>query len=175
MPRSFDFRPRFLARIVNAVLVGKIHPEEKHPISRVLIKMYRPVVEMAVRLRWVVIGVAIAAVVLTVPVFQRLGSEFMPPLNEGTLLYMPTTLPGISLTEAQRLLQIQDRILKTFPEVERVFGKAGRAETSTDPAPLSMVETTVLLKPQDQWRKKPQWYSASRPGVVAENLAPHLA
>jgi len=160
---EFNFRPRFLARIVNAVLVGKIHPEEAHPISRVLIKLYRPVVEMAVRLRWIVIGGAIAAVVLTIPVFQRLGSEFMPPLNEGTLLYMPTTLPGISLAEAQRLLEIQDRLLKTFPEVERVFGKAGRAETSTDPAPLSMVETTVLLKPQNQWRKKPQWYSARAP------------
>ena len=96
-----------------------------------------------------------AIVVVTVPVFQRLGSEFMPPLNEGTLLYMPTTLPGISVTEAQRLLQIQDRVLKSFPEVERVFGKAGRAETSTDPAPFSMMETTVVLKPENQWRKKP--------------------
>jgi len=160
---SFDFRPRFLARMVNAVLVGKIHNEEKHPISRLLIRLYRPVVDLAVRLRWVVIAAAIAAVVLTVPVFERLGSEFMPPLNEGTLLYMPTTLPGISLAEAQRLLEIQDRVLKTFPEVERVFGKAGRAETSTDPAPLSMMETTVLLKPQDQWRKKPQWYSDLAP------------
>jgi Cu(I)/Ag(I) efflux system membrane protein CusA/SilA len=160
---EFNFRPRFVARFANAVLVGKIHSEEKHPISRVLIKLYRPVVELAVRFRWVVIGAAIAAVVLTIPVFQRLGSEFMPPLNEGTLLYMPTTLPGISVAEAQRLLEIQDRTLKTFPEVERVFGKAGRAETSTDPAPLSMVETTVLLKPQDQWRKKPQWYSNRAP------------
>ncbi len=159
----FDFRPRFLARLVNAVLVGKIHPEERHPISRLLIRVYRPVVDLAVRLRWVVIAGAVAVVVLTVPVFQRLGSEFMPPLNEGTLLYMPTTLPGISLAEAQRLLEIQDRVLKTFPEVERVFGKAGRAETSTDPAPLSMMETTVLLKPQDQWRKKPQWYSKRAP------------
>ena len=156
---QFDFRPRFLARLANAVLVGRIHSEEKHPISRLLIGIYRPIVELAVRLRWVVIGAAIAAVVLTWPVFERLGSEFMPPLNEGTLLYMPSTLPGVSLTEAQRLLEIQDRILKVFPEVERVFGKAGRAETSTDPAPLSMMETTVLLKPQDQWRKKPQWYS----------------
>ena len=160
---SFNFRPRFLARLVNAVLVGKIHPEEKHPISRVLIRLYHPVVDLAVRLRWVVIAGAAATVVLTIPVFQRLGSEFMPPLNEGTLLYMPTTLPGISLAEAQRLLEIQDRALKTFPEVERVFGKAGRAETSTDPAPLSMMETTVLLKPQDQWRKKPQWYSERAP------------
>jgi Cu(I)/Ag(I) efflux system membrane protein CusA/SilA len=160
---SFDFRPRFLARLVNAVLVGKIHPEETHPISRLLIRVYRPVVDLAVRLRWVVIAGAVATVVLTVPVFERLGSEFMPPLNEGTLLYMPSTLPGISLAEAQRLLEIQDRLLKTFPEVERVFGKAGRAETSTDPAPLSMMETTVLLKPQDQWRKKPQWYSERAP------------
>jgi Cu(I)/Ag(I) efflux system membrane protein CusA/SilA len=160
---SFDFRPRFLARLVNAVLVGKIHPEERHPISRLLIRVYRPVVDLAVRLRWVVIAGAVATVVLTVPVFERLGSEFMPPLNEGTLLYMPSTLPGISLAEAQRLLEIQDRLLKTFPEVERVFGKAGRAETSTDPAPLSMMETTVLLKPQDQWRKKPQWYSERAP------------
>ena len=164
-----------MARIVNAVLVGKIHPEEKHPISRVLIKLYRPVVEMAVRLRLGGDRRGHCRCGADVPVFQRLGSEFMPPLNEGTLLYMPTTLPGISLAEAQRLLEIQDRVLKTFPEVERVFGKAGRAETSTDPAPLSMVETTVLLKPQDQWRKKPQWYSAARPGVVAEDPAPRLA
>jgi Cu(I)/Ag(I) efflux system membrane protein CusA/SilA len=120
-------------------------------------------VELAVRLRWVVIAGAVAVVVLTIPVFQRLGSEFMPPLNEGTLLYMPTTLPGISLEEAQRVLEIQDRTLRTFPEVERVFGKAGRAETSTDPAPLSMVETTIVLKPADQWRKKPRWYSGRAP------------
>ena len=122
---SFDFRPRFLARIVNAVLVGKIHPEEKHPISRMLIKLYRPVVEMAVRLRWVVIGGRHCPVVLTVPVFQHLGSEFMPPLNEGTLLYMPTTLPGISLEETQRLLEIQDRILKTFPRSSAYSAKPG--------------------------------------------------
>jgi len=160
---SFHFRPRFLAKLANAVLVGKIHPEERHPLSRILIKIYRPVVEWAVRLRWVVIAGAVAAVVLTIPVFQRLGSEFMPPLNEGTLLYMPTTLPGISLEEAQRVLEIQDRILKTFPEVERVFGKAGRADTSTDPGPLSMVETTVMLKAPDQWRKKPRWYSRRAP------------
>lgn len=160
---EFNFRPRILARAVNAVLVGKIHSEEKHPISRVLVHLYRPVVEWAVRLRWVVIGGAIAAVVLTWPVLERLGSEFMPPLNEGTLLYMPSTLPGVTVEEAQRLMEIQDRTLKTFPEVERVFGKAGRAETSTDPAPLSMMETTVLLKPPDQWRKKPQWYSARAP------------
>jgi len=160
---SFHFRPRLLAKLANAILVGKIHPEDEHPLSRILIKIYRPVVELAVRLRWVVIAGAVAVVVLTIPAFQRLGSEFMPPLNEGTLLYMPTTLPGISLEEAQRVLGIQDRILKTFPEVERVFGKAGRADTSTDPAPFSMVETTVMLKPPDQWRKKPRWYSGRAP------------
>jgi Cu(I)/Ag(I) efflux system membrane protein CusA/SilA len=160
---EFSFRPRFLARAVNAVLVGKIHPEEKHPISRILIKLYRPVVEVAVKARWIVIAAAIATVVVTIPVFQHLGSEFMPPLNEGTLLYMPTTLPGISVAQAQRVLEIQDRTLKSFPEVERVFGKAGRAETSTDPAPLSMVETTVLLKPASEWPGKPRWYTGRTP------------
>lgn len=97
--------------------------------------------------------------VLTIPVYFRLGSEFMPPLNEGTILYMPTTLPGISVREAQELLQKQDKVLKSFPEVERVFGKAGRAETSTDPAPFSMMETTVVLKPQREWRDGKRWYS----------------
>ena len=96
---------------------------------------------------------------LTVPVYQKLGSEFMPPLDEGALLYMPTTMPGISVAEAQKLLQVQDRILMRFPEVERVFGKAGRAETSTDPAPFSMMETIVLLKPKEQWRKAATWYA----------------
>jgi len=159
----FEFCPRFLARIANALLVGKIHREEKHPISRILMWIYHPVAELALRFKWTVVLAALAAVAITVPVFERLGSEFMPPLNEGVILYMPITLPGISITEAQRLLQIQDKVLRTFPEVERVFGKAGRAETSTDPAPFSMVETTVVLRPQDQWRKKPQWYSAQAP------------
>ena len=159
----FHFRPRFLARMANAVLVGKIHREEKHPLSRLLMKVYHPVAELALRFRWAVIPAAVAVVVITVPVFNRLGSEFMPPLNEGTLLYMPTTLPGISVTEARRLLQIQDRVLRSFPEAERVFGKAGRAETSTDPAPLSMMETTVVLKPEDQWRWEQRWYSSWAP------------
>jgi Cu(I)/Ag(I) efflux system membrane protein CusA/SilA len=95
----------------------------------------------------------------TVPIYFKLGSEFMPPLYEGSILYMPTTLPGISVTEAERLLQTQDRILKSFPEVDRVFGKAGRAESSTDPAPFSMMETTVLLKPTSEWRKRERWHS----------------
>ncbi len=161
--RPYRFRPRFLSWIANAVLVGKIHSEEKHPISHVLMRLYHPIASLALRFRWVIVMAAIVAVAITVPVFMRLGSEFMPPLDEGVLLYMPTTLPGISVSESQRLLQIQDRVLRTFPEVERVFGKAGRAETSTDPAPFSMVETTVVLKPHDQWRKKPQWYSSRAP------------
>ena len=109
------------------------------------------------RFRKTTIALAILALILTVPAFARLGSEFMPPLNEGMIFYMPTTLPGISVTQASRLLQMQDRMLKTFPEVEWVFGKAGRAETSTDPAPFSMGETTVMLKPESQWRAGMTW------------------
>ena len=161
--RNFAFRPRPLARLVNAVLVGKIHSEEDHPISRILIRIYEPVCAWALRWRWVVIVGAIAVVAATVPVYGRLGSEFMPPLDEGTLLYMPSTLPGISLTQAQSLMQLQDRILRQFPEVESVLGEAGRVETSTDPTPLSMMETVVVLKPRDQWRSVPTWYTDRAP------------
>ncbi|MBI3783001.1 MAG: efflux RND transporter permease subunit [Deltaproteobacteria bacterium] len=161
--RNFDFRPRWLARVANAVLVGKIHSEETHPISRPLMRLYEPIVRLSLRYRWAVVGAAVLVVLATIPAYQRLGSEFMPPLNEGAILYMPTTLPGISVTEATRMLQVQDRVLKTFPEVEHVFGKIGRAETSTDPAPFSMVETTVLLKPEEQWRGKARWYSSWAP------------
>ena len=150
--QQFSFRPRWLARAANAVLVGRIHSEESHPISRVLVRMYEPVCALALRWKYAVIVAALALVALTVPVFRQLGGEFMPPLDEGALLYMPTTLPGLSVGEAERLLQVQDRILCSFPEVERVFGKAGRAETSTDPAPLSMFETIILLKPKSAWR-----------------------
>jgi copper/silver efflux system protein len=149
----FRIRPRWLGSIVNGVLVGTIHSEEKHPISRVLMRLYHPVVAWSLRWKWAVIGGALAIVALTVPVYQRLGSEFMPPLDEGTLLFMPSTLPGISVAEAQRLMQVEDRILMTFPEVQRVLGKSGRAETSTDPAPFSMMETVVQLKPKSQWPK----------------------
>jgi Cu(I)/Ag(I) efflux system membrane protein CusA/SilA len=155
---GFRFRPRWLAAPVNAVLVGKIHSEERHPISRVLMRLYEPVVAWSLRWKWLVIAGAVALVAATVPVYQRLGSEFMPPLDEGALLFMPTTLPGISVAEAQKLMQVEDRILMRFPEVERVMGKAGRAETSTDPAPLSMMETVILLKPKSAWRKVPTWY-----------------
>jgi copper/silver efflux system protein len=159
----FRFRPRPLAWITNAVLVGKYYREEKHPISRLLFAIYEPPARWVLRHPKTTIAIAAILVLTTIPAYFQLGSEFMPPLNEGTILFMPTTLPGISVAEAQRVLQYQDRLLKTFPEVIRVFGKAGRAETSTDPAPLSMMETTVLLKPQSQWRYKEQWYSSWSP------------
>lgn len=160
---NFTFRPKWLAKIVNAVLVGKIHSEDDHPISRPLMKIYHPVVEFVLEHKWKTIAAAVLAMVLTVPVFFKLGSEFMPPLDEGTLLYMPTTLPGMSVTEASRILQIQDKIMKSFPEVQSVFGKAGRVESSTDPAPYAMMESVVVLKPQEQWPKRSRWYSRWAP------------
>ncbi len=161
--KNFEFRPRWLARVANAVLVGKIHSEESHPISKILIRLYEPICAWSLRWKWFVIAAAVALVIVTVPVFERLGSEFMPPLDEGTLLYMPSTLPGISVTQAQQLLQVQDRIIKQFPEVQSILGKAGRAETSTDPAPFSMMETVIVLKPEEQWRKVDTWYSSWAP------------
>ena len=131
------------------MLVGKIHSEDNHPISRPLMKLYHPVVEFVLEHKWKTIAAAVIAMALTVPVFFKLGSEFMPPLDEGTLLYMPTTLPGMSVTEASRLLQVQDKIIKGFPEVYSVFGKAGRVESATDPAPYSMMETVIVLKPRN--------------------------
>jgi Cu(I)/Ag(I) efflux system membrane protein CusA/SilA len=142
---------------------GKIRPESDHPISRLLIRGYEPVVAWALNRKWAVIGIALAMMVATLPVFMKLGSEFMPPLDEGTILYMPTTMPGISVSEAQRLLQVTDRVIKGFPEVDRVLGKAGRAETSTDPAPLSMLETVITLKPKSAWRHRETWYSSWAP------------
>lgn len=154
-----DFKPRWISSFWNTVTVGRYYKEENHPISRVLFKIYGPVCRWVLDHRAVTIGGALILTLSAIPVYLKLGSEFMPPLYEGTLLYMPTTLPGLSVTQAQKLLQAQDKILKSFPEVERVFGKAGRAETSTDPAPFSMMETTVMLKPRDQWRSKDRWYS----------------
>jgi Cu(I)/Ag(I) efflux system membrane protein CusA/SilA len=161
--QNLRFRPAWLAKAVSAVLVGKIHSEENHPISRVLIRLYEPICAWSLRWKWLVIASAVALVLVTFPVYQKLGSEFMPPLDEGTLLYMPSTLPGISVSEAQKLMQVQDRILLQFPEVESVMGKSGRAETSTDPAPFSMMETVVVLKPHEQWRKIATWYTSWSP------------
>lgn len=156
----FSWRPPWLARLLNATLVGTIHSEERHPISRRLIRLYEPVVAWSLRRKGWVLGGAIAMLLLTLPVYSRLGSEFLPPLEEGSLLYMPSTMPGISITEAQKVLQVSNRILRQFPEVENVLGKAGRAETATDPAPVSMLETLVILKPPSQWR----------PGLTQEEL-----
>src|SRR5207249_3064127 len=153
----FTFRPGWLRRVANAVLVGTIHSEERHPISRPLMRLYHPVVKLVLRFRWLTVAAAVLIVALTVPIYSWLGSEFMPPLNEGTILYMPTALPGMSITQARAAIQTQDRMIKQFPEVEHVFGKAGRAETPTDPAPLSMFETVVTLKPEEEWRAGMTW------------------
>ena len=143
--------------LIVLIIKGRIRPEEKIPISRALIRLYNPVVTKALRYKKTVLIIAALVLVVSIIPFRRLGSEFMPPLNEGTILYMPTAVPGISITEAAKILQIQDKMLMKFPEVERVFGKIGRARTSTDPAPLSMVETIVTLKPKDQWREGMDW------------------
>ncbi|MDL1890150.1 efflux RND transporter permease subunit [Nitrospirales bacterium NOB] len=143
---------------------GKIFPELKHPVTRSLQRFYAPLLRMALHYRKAVVMGAIMLMASTVPIYQQMGSEFMPPLYEGTILYMPTTLPGLSVTEASRLLQIMDQKLRSFPEVEQVFGKAGRAETSTDSAPFSMMEVVVALKSKDQWR----------PGLSYEGLVDEM-
>jgi copper/silver efflux system protein len=156
----------FFAAILGLVLVpvlmtwlirGRITPEKKNPLNALLIGLYNPLVSLVLRFPWLTLGLAAALLGLTWIPFSRLGKEFMPPLNEGTILYMPAAVPGISITEATKILQIQDRILKKFPEVESVFGKAGQADTSTDPAPLSMFETVVQLKPPEQWPPGMTW------------------
>ena len=131
---------------------GRILPEARNPLNRVVLQVYRPILRMALRHRFIVLALATLLLLATVYPLQRIGSEFMPPLDEGDLLYMPTTLPGISITKARELLQQTDRIIATLPEVEHVFGKIGRADTATDPAPLSMIETTITLKPRSEWR-----------------------
>ncbi len=151
------FKPKWLSNLYNSITVGKYYPEEKHPVSKILFAIYEPACNFVLEHRKATIISALILLVLTVPVYFKLGSEFMPPLNEGTILYMPTTLPGISVTEAAKLLQTQDKILTSFPEVERVFGKAGRASTPTDPAPFSMMETTVVLKDKKFWRRGLTW------------------
>ena len=143
---------------------GKIAKEAQNPMARLLIALYRPVAHLVFRFRKTTIAIAVLALLATWPVFTQLGSEFMPPLYEGTLLYMPVTLPGASITEMQKIVQVSDRIIKQFPEVSQVFGKAGRARTATDPAPLEMMETVINLKPEDQWR----------PGMTIEKLENEL-
>jgi Cu(I)/Ag(I) efflux system membrane protein CusA/SilA len=157
--RSGGPRPRPLAWLVNTLAVGRYVPEERHPVSRFLFRIYEGPCRFVVRHRAATIAVAAALVLSTVPVVKGLGSEFMPPLWEGDLLYMPITFPGISVTQARELLGSMDRELAKVPEVARVHGKAGRADTSTDPAPLSMIETVIQLRPESEWRRKDRFYS----------------
>lgn len=150
----FTTKKPWLNKTLNSALIGKYYAEHEHPISRVLQRIYEPICRKALAHRKLVLAGALGLMLLSIPIFLRLGSEFMPPLHEGAIVYMPTTLPGISITEAKKSLALQDRLLKEFPEVERVFGKVGRAESATDPAPLSMIETTVVLKPESEWPEK---------------------
>jgi Cu(I)/Ag(I) efflux system membrane protein CusA/SilA len=136
---------------------GRITPEHKNPINRLLIWLYQPVARFVLRFRWLTLCLALGILAATVIPLRRLGSEFMPALNEGTILFMPTAVPGMTINEATRILQIQDRLLRTIPEVASVFGKAGQAETPTDPAPPSMFETVVVFKPHTQWREGMTW------------------
>ena len=170
--KNFNFRPLWLSRAASAVFVGTIRSEDKHPISSRLIRLYEPVALWSMRHKSLVFAIALVLVLVTLPLFLGLGSEFMPPLDEGALFFMPTTMPGISITESQKLLQVTDRIIKRFPEVDRVLGKAGRADTSTDPAPLSMLETVILLKPPSQWREIDTWYSSWAPEWLKKLLRP---
>lgn len=164
---SMGFGALLAVTLIPALVVlfirGRIRKEEENPLNRFLIATYTPVVRWVVRHSWVSISVALLAMAATVPAFLSLGSEFMPPLNEGSILYMPTALPGMSVTEASATLRSMDRELRKFPEVESVFGKIGRARTATDPAPLSMVETVVVLKPESEWREGLTW-----DGLIAE-------
>ncbi len=139
---------------------GRIVPEHRNPVNRVLTWAYRPVIRLALRFKWTTILVAVAVLAASLWPAARLGTEFMPTLNEGTLFYMPTTLPGLSITKAAELVQTQDKIIKSFPEVESVWGKAGRASTATDPAPTEMFETVINLKPENDWR----------PGMTVDKL-----
>jgi Cu(I)/Ag(I) efflux system membrane protein CusA/SilA len=164
--KRFDFEPRWLCRVLNALLVGRVRPEEGHMISGFLIRMYEPVVRLTLRRKWVVLSGALLLIIVTVPAFLALGSEFMPPMDEGTILYMPTSMPGISIAQVQRVLQATDSILKQFPEVDQVLGKAGHAETPTDSAPLSMLETLITLKPRTEWRHVETWYSGWAPNWI---------
>ncbi|HZY31122.1 MAG TPA: CusA/CzcA family heavy metal efflux RND transporter, partial [Candidatus Methylomirabilis sp.] len=151
---------------------GRIATEAKNPVSRFLIWFYNPIVRTVLRFRKTTVALALVALAATLPAFLRLGSEFMPPLHEGTIIYMPSALPGLSVTPAARILHIQDKLLRQFPEVQSVFGKIGRVESPTDPAPIMMVETLVELKPESQWRtvRQDRWYSRWSPELVKKVL-----
>jgi len=164
----------FAPALRDFLLSGKVRPESEHPVSRFIIRLYAPFVHVALKRPLTTLAIGLFAVLSAVPVALRLGSEFMPALNEGDILFMPTTLPNISIEEAKRQLQLQDQALKQFPEVKSVFGKVGRAETPTDPAPLSMAETVVQLHPREQWPrvKEARWYSSWAPEWLKPALRP---
>jgi Cu(I)/Ag(I) efflux system membrane protein CusA/SilA len=154
------------------LLKGRFRTEATNPVSRILSAVYRPLAVLVVRFRMVVVGAAALLMIATVPTFQRLGSEFMPPLDEGSLLVMPTTFPGIAIEEARRALVVQDRLIMRFAEVASVHGKVGRAETATDPAQLDMIETVITLRPRHEWptRYTPRWYSTRAPDWAKRGL-----
>ncbi len=162
-PSSIASDPGLLQKMWDWLLGGKIPPEEHHPITGPLMRLYDPIVRWTLRWKWQVVGGAVLLVLVTIPVALSIGSELMPRVEEGSFLYMPSTMPGISINESQKLLAVTDAILKNFPEVDHVLGKAGRADTATDPAPLSMLETLVVLKPESEWRKQHTWYSSWAP------------
>ncbi|MEP7234060.1 MAG: CusA/CzcA family heavy metal efflux RND transporter, partial [Ignavibacteriota bacterium] len=138
--------------LMTLLMRGKFRPEEKNPVSHFFIRIYRPLLQWALKHRGLVLGVNLAALLIAIPIALGIGNEFMPPLDEGSLLFMPTMFPSVSLSEANRIMGVQDAIIKEYPEVSQVLGKVGRAETATDPAPVSMVETIILLKPHSEWR-----------------------
>jgi copper/silver efflux system protein len=165
-------KPSAFHRLRNWLMGSSLRREDEHVIMGPLMRIYDPVLRWTLRWKWQVIGGAAVLVLLTIPVAMSLGSELMPRVEEGSLLYMPSTMPGISIAEAQKLLVVTDRILQRFPEVDHVLGKAGRADTATDPAPLSMLETIVVLKPRSEWRKRDVWYSSWAPEWLRPLLRP---
>jgi copper/silver efflux system protein len=167
---SITFAPALRALLLR----GRIRSEAQHPLSRAIVRIYQPFVFVALRRPKSTAAIGLLAILSAIPLARQLGSEFMPEIDEGDVLYMPTTLPNISVDEARRQLEIQDRVLRRFPEVATVFGKAGRANTVTDAAPLSMVETTIRLKPVEEWRMVPhrRWYSSRAPPWLARILRP---
>ncbi|HVO73760.1 MAG TPA: CusA/CzcA family heavy metal efflux RND transporter, partial [Ignavibacteriaceae bacterium] len=150
--------------LMTMLMRGKFKPEQKNPTTKFFIRIYEPVIHWVLKHRKITIAINLIALLTTIPMILNTGSEFMPPLDEGSILYMPVTLPGASITEVNRILQEQDRIIKSVPEVDHVLGKAGRAETATDNAPLSMIETIILLKPKNQWR----------PGITKQDIVGEL-
>ncbi|WCL50466.1 efflux RND transporter permease subunit [Leptospira sp. GIMC2001] len=150
----FHFRSKLLSKFANTVLIGKYRPEEDHPITKRLLKFYSPIIDQVLKRPKAIIASSLGIILLTIPLASKIGTEFMPPLYEGNILYMPTTLPGLTAANAESLLMEMDRRIIAFPEVEKVLGKAGRADTATDPSPLTMFETIIILKPVQEWRDR---------------------